>query len=416
MIGLRAYATCCRAKASAATQPAKARRAARPRGVVFGSEIMKKVKSSTLPDSSWCSSTGARCPRYRTRAARSRIHEPRKARLTSLRKARCATMQPSPSTQRSRSGPSPHCAGEHQACGVRSMQAQRPKLAGLTKWRPRMRRTNLLAMARNAASGGSQMRSVRSSSVRPKEVMTGESRPASGRRSNRVKATCVPSAVAKMSGACQSGKSRAERPTVRKEARKGICSHRGSRGRRRSSRRMQGGTRVRPGRSSGARNRGVCAGLRDQHGGAADLASAQRPERPVRLFERETLHLDAQLALAGDEEELLSVPPGEVRDGAQGALAPEQLVREAGDVAHVDASGDDRSAFGGCSQRRRDERADWREDERGVQLLGRLLVRAARPDRAELAREALAFRVAGAREGEDAAALVHGDLGDQVGG
>src|SRR5207244_11557953 len=76
-----------------------------------------------------------------------------------------------------------------------------------------------------------------------------------------------------------------------------------------------------------------CAGLRHEHGGAPDLALAQRLERGVRLFQRKALHFDTQLRLAGEEEELLSVAPGEVRDGAHAALAPEHLVRAAGDVA-----------------------------------------------------------------------------------
>src|SRR5207245_10805627 len=81
-----------------------------------------------------------------------------------------------------------------------------------------------------------------------------------------------------------------------------------------------------------------CAGLRHEHGGAPDLALAQRLERGVRLFQRKALHFDTQLRLAGEEAELLSVAPGEVRDGAHAAPAPATPVRAAGDGPPVDAA------------------------------------------------------------------------------
>jgi hypothetical protein len=67
-------------------------------------------------------------------------------------------------------------------------------------------------------------------------------------------------------------------------------------------------------------------------------------------------------------------------------------------------------------QRDRHQRADGREDDRRVELLRRLLVRAAGPGGAEIAREPLALLVAGAGERKDLAALVGRDLRDYVGG
>ena len=65
-------------------------------------------------------------------------------------------------------------------------------------------------------------------------------------------------------------------------------------------------------------------------------------------------------------------------------------------------------------QRRRHQRPDRREDQRRVELFGRLLVGAAGPGRAEPAREFLRRRVAGPREGEDLASLIARDLRHDV--
>ena len=79
-------------------------------------------------------------------------------------------------------------------------------------------------------------------------------------------------------------------------------------------------------------------------------------------------------------QELLAVAAGEVGDRAQLPLAPEDLVRETRDVAHVDAGADDDAAGRERAQRGRHELADRREDDRRVERLGQL-VRRPRPTR-----------------------------------
>ena len=66
-------------------------------------------------------------------------------------------------------------------------------------------------------------------------------------------------------------------------------------------------------------------------------------------------------------------------------------------------------------QRRRHQLAGRREDQRGVELLGRRAERVAGPLRSQLEREGLGGAVVRAREGEHAAALVDGNLADDVG-
>ena len=116
----------------------------------------------------------------------------------------------------------------------------------------------------------------------------------------------------------------------------------------------------------------------------------RRPvERLVRLGEREQLGRGPDRHLGGERQELLGVAAGQVGDRADHALAPQDAVGEARDVAHVDAARDHHAALAHRLQRRRDQRADRGEDQRGVELRGRALVRAAGPDRAQLAGEVL---------------------------
>ena len=82
----------------------------------------------------------------------------------------------------------------------------------------------------------------------------------------------------------------------------------------------------------------------------------------------------------------------------------------------MDAGADDAAALRERAQRERNERTNGSEDDGGVQLLRRSLVRAAGPDCAELARERLPLFVARTREGENAASLVPRDLRDDVRG
>jgi hypothetical protein len=59
------------------------------------------------------------------------------------------------------------------------------------------------------------------------------------------------------------------------------------------------------------------------------------------LGERERLDSRPDGVPLEQREHLVPVAPGEVRDRADAALAPEQLVRERRDVRHVDPGADD---------------------------------------------------------------------------
>ena len=106
----------------------------------------------------------------------------------------------------------------------------------------------------------------------------------------------------------------------------------------------------------------------------------------------------------------------QVGDRAERPLAPEDLVGEGRDLAHVDAGADHPGALRACPQRRRHQGADRGEDDRAVELLRRRLLGRARPVRAELAGELLRLLVAGAGEGEDPPSLVNRNLAEDVGG
>ncbi len=80
-------------------------------------------------------------------------------------------------------------------------------------------------------------------------------------------------------------------------------------------------------------------------GRRARSAGAQAVERLVRVGQRERLDLGPDRHRGASAEELLAVRPRRVGDRAHLPLAPEQLVRERGDVGHVDARADDRAAL-----------------------------------------------------------------------
>ena len=80
----------------------------------------------------------------------------------------------------------------------------------------------------------------------------------------------------------------------------------------------------------------------------------------------------------------------------------------------MDAGADHGAAGRDGTERRRNQGADGREEQRRVQLLGRPLVRGAGPFGAKAQREFDRRPVARPGEGENPAALGAGDLGDDV--
>src|SRR5262249_30443288 len=89
---------------------------------------------------------------------------------------------------------------------------------------------------------------------------------------------------------------------------------------------------------------------------------------------------------------------------------------KARNVRHVDAPADHAPAFLYRLQRQGDERAYGREDNRGIERLGRHLVRSASPNRAERFRKYLRRLIANPGERVDAAALPDSDLDQKVRG
>ena len=82
----------------------------------------------------------------------------------------------------------------------------------------------------------------------------------------------------------------------------------------------------------------------------------------------------------------------------------------------MDTGADDAATFGERAQCERDECADRSENDRGVKLLRRLLVRRTGPDGAQVSRERLSLFVAWPRECEDTAPFVPSDLRHDVRG
>src|SRR5215210_8730296 len=111
----------------------------------------------------------------------------------------------------------------------------------------------------------------------------------------------------------------------------------------------------------------------NEYGGASYPAAAQCFQGLVGLFEGERHDFGADGYFWGEREELQTVLAREVGHRAYGALAPEDLVGEGRDVAHVYARADHGPAPGDGPEGRGNEGADRCEDDRRVQFLGRCL-------------------------------------------
>jgi hypothetical protein len=85
-------------------------------------------------------------------------------------------------------------------------------------------------------------------------------------------------------------------------------------------------------------------------------------------------------------EELYAVVSRQIRDRQDLSLLPQQTVRKARNVAHMDTGADNATTF---AHRRGHPRADQRIDDRTIEFLGRHLVGSTGPTCAELAGEAL---------------------------
>src|SRR5581483_7649345 len=155
-------------------------------------------------------------------------------------------------------------------------------------------------------------------------------------------------------------------------------------------------------------------GGRNQNRGALQRAFAQPLEGHIGLAQREGLDGRLERELPGERQKLLTVGTSEVRDGAQGALAPEKRIGKGRDVAHVDARADDPSAGADSRKRDRHQGTHGCKENGRIQRIRWRRIGIARPDGAELTRERLGLQVAGTGEGEDAAALGTGYLSEQV--
>ena len=120
-----------------------------------------------------------------------------------------------------------------------------------------------------------------------------------------------------------------------------------------------------------------------EHRGAADSTGTEAVQRLVGLAQGKRLHRRSHGNTRRERKELLPIAAGEVGDGAEAALFPQELVGEARDVAHVNAAADDGAAFGDGFEGERDQLARRGEDDRGIRLFGREGVGAPDPGRSQ---------------------------------
>src|ERR1019366_906882 len=156
-----------------------------------------------------------------------------------------------------------------------------------------------------------------------------------------------------------------------------------------------------------------CSGHKNRS--SLEPAGTKIREGMVGLFEWIARGLSDNANLRRQAQEIDSILPCEIGDRQKLSLFPKDLVREAWDVAHMDAGTNDTTAFANRLQRQGHQIANGRKDDRSVERLRRHLVGTACPCRAEASSKTLGGDISRPREGEHRAPLplrhLHHDMG-----
>lgn len=143
----------CHHQPPSATSRANTMRPARESGVVRGSEIMKKVKSSSAPFCTRCSGIVIGSCSHSERPTSRAIQAKRNVRATSARPARITTSPPRQAIRKAKNATLPHWPGlTHTRPSLTSMSSTSAMFVGLKRCLPRQRSANLDPMAMTAAS------------------------------------------------------------------------------------------------------------------------------------------------------------------------------------------------------------------------------------------------------------------------
>ena len=94
---------------------------------------------------------------------------------------------------------------------------------------------------------------------------------------------------------------------------------------------------------------------------------AQSIQRFIRFRHRNGLDVGSDRNPRSDCHEIVGILSREIRDRADVAFAPQKVVREWRDVAHMNAAAHNDAAFADSAQRLRNKAADWREDDRCIE-------------------------------------------------
>jgi len=153
-----------------------------------------------------------------------------------------------------------------------------------------------------------------------------------------------------------------------------------------------------------------------EYGGALDFALAQAGQGVVGGFEREGLDLRDDGDARSERKEFLAVQAGEVGDGTDATLLPQDFIRKRGNIAHVDPAADHNAAEVERAQGLGNEFAGGRENDGGIERVGRKGIGIARPKCADFFGEFLSPHITTAGEGVNFSPLEFCHLGDDVTG
>ena len=147
---------------------------------------------------------------------------------------------------------------------------------------------------------------------------------------------------------------------------------------------------------------------------AFEPACPQIGQGAVRLVERISFGSRLDPCLSGECKKIYPIPAREIGDRDDLALLPKQTIRKGWDIAHVNPGANDNATLAHRRERGRHQFPDWRIDDRGIELVGRLFAGASGPGGSESQGKRLCACVPGAREGKNPAPLFVRDLHDNM--
>jgi hypothetical protein len=154
----------------------------------------------------------------------------------------------------------------------------------------------------------------------------------------------------------------------------------------------------------------------DQHRCAAYAAVPQASKGFIGILQAERFNLCPDARLGGDLEEFFTIAAGQIGNGSNSALPPQDGIGKSWNIAHMDTCTHHGASFRGIAKRLGYQRADRSKQNGSIQLIRRRRCGISCPCCAKLAGKTLSGQITGFGESKYLASLLAGDLRDDVSG